>query len=401
MGRLAAGLAALLAVSGCEPAGRAYSYLQYKNVDYQITRSIMTITAGDGSGNARRYMDAERYAGCCRLGSISVHYPEGSCQTAREVARAAADCANLVAIRMDIEWSFDLEIRLVRIPDTITGMTYSVPLTRDRKLVFPIFLNERGEVRASWAPVIAHEMTEASMIGPRERNRLVMGDLFAGQFCLNTGTRWFRDGVSDRAGYIFGERLFPGRFHPASSGYRELAGARGEILRWANCADAPNHYAASAALVLEAEKAAGEYAVARVMSEAARERVPGGPYLRRAFERATGLKLAEYLEHYSTPWLGADLSDTRPDPWNPPLVVEGNEVAVSSVHPASPASRRGVAEGDVVLSVDGVTVLSARHAVHLLAARAPGDMVEMRVKRGDTESRIRVKLARWYPDKER
>lgn len=390
-------LAALLilpaAFSGCKPAGRAYSSIQYHNLDVRLVRTTMTITLGSGAQDARRYMDAERYAGACSLGSVTVRYPEGFRATAVEVARAFADTANLVAIKLGAEWSFAPEIRLARLPDSVDSLVYSVPLRHDRKLVFPVFINQSGQIRADWAPVVAHELTEASLIAPRDRRKMVLDDACSPTVCINTHTRWFRDGVSDRAGDILGARLYPGRYFASAYGYSQLAAVRSDLLDWSNSPGVPNYYPAASALIREAEKAAGEDAAARVMSSLASEDVPGGRGLRRAFERETGIDLPGFLERYTLPWLGADFSDIRPDRLNPPLVLTDNRVIISRVGAASPASRYRLRAGDIVESVDGVPVRSVRQLRSAIAAHKPGDLIELDLIQGGGRRLVRVKLA--------
>jgi len=379
--------------SGCRPLGKSYTYLQFRNLDIGVARTRMTVRTGDASADARKLMDAERYAGAYELGSVTVRYPEGCRATAEEVARAFADSANLIALRLGIEWSFDLEIRLVRVPQSIRGLHYSVDLTRSRKLVFPVFLNEDGAVRADWAPVVAHEMTEASMLAPLDRRKMVLGDAWRGSVSIPTGARWFRDGVSEHAGDALGSRLFGEAYCSSASGYADLARAREAILDWDNSSDARDYYAASAALISLAENRAGDHAVSSVMKELAGEDVPGGHRLRRAFGRATGLNLPEYLRGYSAPSIGAEFTDTRPDTSNPPLVLEGNEVVVSSVHPDTPASRWKLAAGDVILTADGTPASCANRLGHIIAQHSAGESVELRVRRGAEVHVWHVKLA--------
>lgn len=386
-------VACAIAISGCRPVGLAYSHLQFRNTELQLGEARMTIRAGDGKADGGKLMDAESYAGVYHLGRVAVRYPEGSRETAVEVARAMADTANLVAARMGIEWSFRLEVRLARISDDVKGFTYSVPLKRDRLLVFPMFLDRSGRIRAKWAPVVAHEVTEASMLAPVDRRKLVLGDLSAGKLCVSTGARWFRDGVSDRAGYIAGSRLFAGRFEPSAAGYRELAEVREAVLEWANCADAPNYYDASAALVMQAENAVGEYAVAQIMDRLSHRAVPSGGAVRGAFSGATGLELPDYPRSYRAPWLGVELANTAPDFGNHPLVLPGNQVVVRRVYNATPAARWKLATGDIIESAAGEEVRSADHLGHIIARHRPGDRLELRVRRGADSRAMRVKLA--------
>jgi len=395
---LAVALIASLAI-GCRPAGDVYSCIQFHGLDIRLLRTTMTIRAGDGSADARRMMNAQRYAGSCGVDRITVRYPEGCEETAHRVARAFAETANLVATRLGIQWSFALEIRLVRAQEGISGFHYAERLTPGRKLVFPLFLNSSGQARADWAPVVAHEITEASLLAPLEKRSMALGDVFGNGACISLETRWFRDGVSERAGYMLGSQLFPGAYYPNASGYRQLAGVRRDILKWNNCEGAPNRYGAAAALVLHAENAVGEDAIARVMAELAAERIHGGRAVRRAFSRATGLELPGYLDDYSAPWLGVEAADSRPDGSNPPLVLPGNEAVVTMVHERSPAWRWKLAVGDVVVSADGTPVGSASHLGHLIAEHKAGERIELAVRRGDQTRTLRVKLTSYISEK--
>lgn len=352
----------------------------------------MTITLGDGREDAREYLDAGSYAGIYRLGNVSVSYPEGSYALAREIARSYADAANLIALRMGIEWSFDLDLRIVELPDSVRDLSYTVTLRPDRKLIFPVFIDSRGRVRADWAPAIAHELTEASMIAPRDRKKMVLGDAYSGPLCIPTGTRWFRDGVSERAGDILGLRLFGNRYYPPASGYAKLLQTRVSILDWNNCEGAPNHYAAASALIHEAENRAGEFAISQVMQNVAEEGVPGGRGLRRAFEKGAGLDIRTFLETYDTAWLGADFADTRPERSNPPLLSDENRVMITRVYDATPAARWKLLPGDIVVSFGGTQIVSANQLRHQIARFRPGDRVELETAREGQIRRMRVKL---------
>lgn len=71
-------------------------------------------------------------------------------------------------------------------------------------------------------------------------------------------------------------------------------------------------------------------------------------------------------------WLGILLND---DP--------AGEVMVGAVDPAGPAADAGVAVGDLILAVDGVSITSTTELSSALAGHEPGDIVTVSVQRAD------------------
>lgn len=67
--------------------------------------------------------------------------------------------------------------------------------------------------------------------------------------------------------------------------------------------------------------------------------------------------------------------------------------AATPVEPDSPADRAGIRPGDVILSVDGRPVTAPDEVVVAIRARAPGEVVTLRVRSGETERDVRVVLA--------
>ena len=69
----------------------------------------------------------------------------------------------------------------------------------------------------------------------------------------------------------------------------------------------------------------------------------------------------------------------------PDYTFSGPGVKVEAVTPGSPAAEAGLMPGDVILALGGDAVSDLRGYSQLLAAHAPGDKVELRVKRGEAE----------------
>lgn len=387
MKRLILIMPCLLAIMacGCKPIGRAYASLQYHNTELRLVKSVMTMTVGDGKVDARRLMERETYVGEVTVGRVTARYPEGLEAVARDLAVSFDQFYPVVSRKLGVDWSFDLVLNLVRVEPGASGFRYSVKLPKDRRITFPVPVSRTGP-HGWWTPVIAHELTEASMLAPRKRAKLVLSDLYSGPLCIPAGTRWFRDGAADYAQYIFAS------CPPPEDVYEELNRVRAQILYWSNCKDEPNWYDAAAGLMVEMTNRYGEDSIARMMDELSHESVPDGGGLVRAFKRATGASLREFLESYETPWAGFVVRDTTRNPAQPCGVLPGNRVIVSTVYPATPASRRGIEVGDAIVSFAGEPVTSAAGLANSLARRRPWEIVQLEVERSGQLMPMKLKL---------
>lgn len=374
----------LIPLAGCRPIGEAYSSLQYHNIKWRIAKTKMTITMGDGRTDARELMNREIYTGSVKRGRVTVYYPAGFEQAASELAARFDDFYPVVNEKLGIDWGFDLILKLVRVDFPTGGFRYSTKLPRNRKLVFPVLMGPDG-AEGAWTPIIAHEITEASLIAPKNRSQLALDDLYGGPVCIPTGTRWFRDGAADYA-----EHLFDG--NPPPNVYAQLNRVRERLLSWSNCPDQPDWYDAAAGVLFEMKNRFGDDAVARMMRGLSKEKAPDGRGLARAFKSATGTDIETFLMDYETPWAGWTVRDTHPDPSRPNGALPGSEVRVERVYPATPAKRRGIETGDVIASFAGQSVASSGQLAHLLALRKPWEMVPIEVMRGGHILAMRIKL---------
>jgi hypothetical protein len=384
----------VLPLTGCKPAGKALTSLQYHNIRWRLVKTTMTMTVGDGSVDARKLMEQETYVGGVTQGRVTAEYPQGLEKTAGEIAKEFDEFYPAVQKELGVEWSFDLVLKLVPAPPYATGYRYSVVLPKNRRVVFPIIVSGDNP-NAWWAPVVAHEMTEASMLAPKKRSKVALGDLYSGSLCLSMGTRWFRDGAADYAEYMF-ERLENNaqgtRYHPPGSVYAELNGARENLLSWTNCEGQPNWYAAASGLIFEMKNRYGDDAVVRQTRELSKTSTPDGRGLKRAFKRATGDDLKAFLKSYETPWAGFVVHDTNPNPNLPHSVFPGNRAQVGTVYPATPASRRGVRYRDRIVEFEGQPVTSADELETMIARKRPWDIVSIRIERDGQLMPMKLKL---------
>ncbi len=80
-------------------------------------------------------------------------------------------------------------------------------------------------------------------------------------------------------------------------------------------------------------------------------------------------------------WLGVYLADSE------------TEVRIAEVIPGSPAEKSGLRAGDVILELNGEGGLTIEAFVARVQRHAAGDRVRLKVRRGETELEIQVRLA--------
>lgn len=386
-------LVSVSALSGCKPLTETVAYFQHNNLKFGIARSTMTITFGDGSIDARELMNAASYDSEVSFGRVIVRYPDGLRSLAEEAAEAYSDMYEIVTRNLGINWGFDLEVRLVCVKEPVTGFVYAERLSKRRHLVFPLFViakeGEQPYLDPRLATTIAHEVTEASMIASCNRRSMVMSDLFGGPLCVPFGTRWFRDGVSDRAGDYIGRRLFGDTYQESPPDYQKLASLSTDLLRWSNCSGSGS-YAASRALVQEVLDQGGPDALHKVMVELEKLDPPDGSAVRGAILRATGLDVRLFLDGYSPVWLGMSVRNTCVSKGGS-LLCPDNQVQVTSVHEDSPASRRGIQPGDIVLSLNGTAIKSVAEFLKAEARTRGTSMVGICLLRGEELLEMKVR----------
>jgi aminopeptidase N len=76
----------------------------------------------------------------------------------------------------------------------------------------------------------------------------------------------------------------------------------------------------------------------------------------------------------------------------PDFAFQGPGVRVTGVTSDSPAAKAGIQKGDVLLSLGGKPMKDLRSFSQLLGAHAPGDEVDIVLRRGDKQLTLRAKL---------
>jgi len=75
-----------------------------------------------------------------------------------------------------------------------------------------------------------------------------------------------------------------------------------------------------------------------------------------------------------------------------PALAEDGAVRVEEVVEGSPAARAGLRDGDVLLQVDREPLLDDRHFSAMVRQRAAGDVITVKLRRGEVERVMEVKL---------
>lgn len=76
----------------------------------------------------------------------------------------------------------------------------------------------------------------------------------------------------------------------------------------------------------------------------------------------------------------------------PDFAHSGAGVKLKGTVPRSPAETAGLAEGDVIVAIDGTAMAELRDLMVILSAHAPGDTVEIEIRRGSEAVLIPVEL---------
>ena len=71
---------------------------------------------------------------------------------------------------------------------------------------------------------------------------------------------------------------------------------------------------------------------------------------------------------------------------------DGDGIRVRSIVAGSPAAKAGLQAGDILTSFDDDTLVDFAHLVELLKERQPGEVIEIRALRNQTQQEFQVHL---------
>jgi hypothetical protein len=78
--------------------------------------------------------------------------------------------------------------------------------------------------------------------------------------------------------------------------------------------------------------------------------------------------------------------------------IGGNGCMVNTVQPGSAAAAAGIEAEDIVLSIDGKEVDSFSELTKMISEKSGGDVVKLKIKRGEQELDKEAKLGEWKPE---
>lgn len=277
---------------------------------------------------------------------------------AKEMQAAIAAVEEHTAVRIQ----YGLRIYLISVP--AVPQYYDLDFkNKTRTIAFPMFVRAGAK---SLEDVFAdnkyasyyliHELTEASISKPASGSPILVATRYGPLFVLHH-TRWFREGLSNYAGYIATQNIVadagPRAQVPINPGFLTLRRADGALFRWHQLgnsdADAA-YYDAAFGLFLLIEKRYGKDKIREVVKSIDSAGFADGKTLTTLFSRAIGTDIEKLVRDFKFPQLGLWLTTPGYS------VLPGDDhMRVLGVSPKSVAADAGFEKGDIIATVNGVS----------------------------------------------
>lgn len=251
-------------------------------------------------------------------------------------------------------------------------------------LGFPLFVKaEDGSCRtifaqnAAYPCVIVHELTEFSLILPKESGNVLpdaQGRLFLLPINVCKYTRWFREGFADYAGYTAWQTALRDKNLPSpstfsSQGYTipslheypfsSLSNVGKKLFSWHQYSSPKldrDYYNAAFGLFLLIERRFSQDAVSQIMLGVSKQKYLDGADLIKVVNKTLNTNIVQLADDFHFPRTGLKLTPLTPASIKNEGVGVEQGLLVTGVDPNSPADTAGIKNKDVILQVAGKKV---------------------------------------------
>lgn len=369
------GLVCVMALAGCRTFNRRTTEAVLeggKGRQWHISYGSQSYYSLNDEGLAK--IDFE---GLVDADRVHVRYQRGMQAQAQCFAQTTSDLLGRIEQHVGLSIGTSSTIDLLRFDEP--PQSFDIQLTVEpNEFLLPLFVRAGDESctsimaqNRSYPYVLVHELVETSLAGP-EGGR-VLPDLSWGPFGLNIAvnnrTRWFRDGLSNYAGYVACEIVSDEMDCPEcptrvaallhASPFSELSRIGTRLFSWSQSSHSDYeraYYNAALGVFLLIEDRFGQQAIRDILAEVATREAVDGRDLTEIVSRTIDADIKQLVADFEFPIVGDDLT-----PVSHALAAnKGLDVAeglvVESIEPNDPADRAGLMPGDVIVAVDSAPI---------------------------------------------
>lgn len=308
---------------------------------------------------------------------VRVRYQRGMQAQARCIAQTTTDLLGQVEQQVGLTIGTSSMMDLLRFDEP--PQSFDIQLTVEpNEFLLPLFVRAGDESctsimaqNRSYPYVLVHELVETSLTSPKGGR--VLPDLswgpFGLNFAVNNHTRWFRDGLSNYAGYIACEIVSDEMDCPEcptrvaallhASPFSALSRIGTRLFSWSQSSHTDYeraYYNAALGLFLLIENRFGEQAIRDILAEVATQDTVDGRDLTEIASRVIGSDIRQLVADFEFPMVGAEFVPvSQALAANKGLdATEG--LVIESIDPDGPAHLAGLRTDDVIVAVDSVPV---------------------------------------------
>lgn len=308
---------------------------------------------------------------------VRVRYQRGMQTQAQCLAQTTTDLLGQVEQHVGVTIGTSSTIDLLRFDEP--PQSFDIQLTVEpNEFLLPMFVRAGDESctsimaqNRSYPYVLVHELVETSLAGP-EGGR-VLPDLqwgpFGLSFAVNNHTRWFRDGLSNYAGYVACEIASdemdcaecPTRVAALlhASPFSELAQIGTRLFSWSQSSHTDYeraYYNAALGLFLLIEDRFGQQAIRDILAEIATRDTVDGRDLTAITSEVIGTDIRQLVADFEFPMIGAELVPVSQALAANKGLDAAEGLVVDSIDPNGPTALAGLRTDDVIVAVDSAPI---------------------------------------------